>query len=105
MSIARAWARRYSKRPPTPVPQLKVPDVISMSYADAEFTLGADYVERCNVELSKLAARGVSVIAASGTPQFFFLPSPRRYWPGLACRTAADWPKMFAAGYISVMAY
>ena len=55
----------------TPVPPLKVPDVISMSYADAEFTLGADYVERCNIELSKLAARGVSVIAASGTPPIF----------------------------------
>ena len=34
--------------------------------ADAEYTLGDAYVRRCNVELAKLAARGVSVLAASG---------------------------------------
>jgi len=43
-----------------------IPDVFSISYADAEYTLGSKYVTRCNTELAKLAARGVSVLAASG---------------------------------------
>lgn len=43
-----------------------IPNVYSVSYADAEYTLGDAYVTRCNVELAKLAARGASVLAASG---------------------------------------
>jgi len=43
-----------------------VPLVMSISYGDEESSVAKDYTDRLNIELQKMAARGISVLFASG---------------------------------------
>eukprot|EP01059_Diplonema_ambulator_P032192 TRINITY_DN619_c0_g1_i1.p1 TRINITY_DN619_c0_g1~~TRINITY_DN619_c0_g1_i1.p1 ORF type:complete len:542 (+),score=164.40 TRINITY_DN619_c0_g1_i1:41-1666(+) len=43
-----------------------VPNLFSISYGEGEDTLTVDYMDRSDTELQKIAARGISMMAASG---------------------------------------
>eukprot|EP01060_Flectonema_neradi_P001654 TRINITY_DN109_c2_g1_i1.p1 TRINITY_DN109_c2_g1~~TRINITY_DN109_c2_g1_i1.p1 ORF type:complete len:531 (+),score=135.70 TRINITY_DN109_c2_g1_i1:44-1636(+) len=44
----------------------EVPNLFSISYGEGENTLTQDYTDRSDVELQKIAARGITIMSASG---------------------------------------
>ena len=67
MTIARVWARRYSKRPPLGGGRFGYRRAHTRAIVMQVCMFGsADEQQRINVEFMKLGLRGVTVVAASG---------------------------------------